>query len=132
MIDPPGFALEAYDVIGGWRERYRAVFTPGSHAETIRIASRLVALGPKVDASGVLADGRQFSGPDEFKQLLLAEPDRFAKALTEKLATFATGRELGFSDRTAIEAIVKANAQQNRGFRDLIHRLLQSELFLTK
>ncbi len=23
-IDPPGFALESFDVIGGWRERYRA------------------------------------------------------------------------------------------------------------
>lgn len=132
VIDPPGLALEAYDVIGGWRERYRAVFVPGSHAETIRIGNRQVALGPKVDASGVLADGRKFSGPDEFKKLLLAEPQRFAKALTEKLAIFATGRELGFSDRAAIEAIVKANAQQNRGFRDLIHLLLQSELFLTK
>lgn len=58
-------------MIGGWRERYRAIFTPGSQAETIRIANRLVALGPRVDASGVLADGRQFSGPDEFQKLLL-------------------------------------------------------------
>ena len=132
VIDPPGFALEAYDVIGGWRDRYRAVFTPGSKAETIRIGNRQVALGPKVDASGVLADGRKFNGPDEFKQLLLAEPDRFAKALTEKLATFGTGREMGFSDRPAIAAIVQANAQKRRGFRDLLHELIQSELFLTK
>ncbi|MFN4260821.1 MAG: DUF1592 domain-containing protein [Gemmataceae bacterium] len=132
VIDPPGFALEAYDVIGGWRERYRAVFTPGSKAETMRVGNRQVALGPKVDASGMLADGRKFSGPDEFKKLLMAEPDRFAKALTEKLATFATGREMGFSDRPAIAAIVNANAGAQRGFRALIHQLVQSELFLTK
>jgi hypothetical protein len=132
VIDPPGFALEAYDVIGGWRDRYRAVFTPGSKAQTIRIGNRQVALGPKVDASGVLADGRKFNGPDEFKQLLLAEPDRFAKALTEKLATFGTGRDMGFSDRPAIAAIVQANGQGKRGFRDLLHELIQSELFLTK
>ena len=24
-IDPPGFALESFDVIGGWRDRYRAL-----------------------------------------------------------------------------------------------------------
>jgi hypothetical protein len=132
VIDPPGFALEAYDVIGGYRERYRAVFAPGKKAETIRIHNRQVALGPKVDTSGELADGRKFDGPDEFKKLLLTEPDRFAKALTEKLVTFGTGRDMGFSDRPAIAAIVQANAQQKRGFRDLIHELIQSELFLTK
>lgn len=132
VIDPPGFALESYDVIGGWRDRYRAVFVPGSKGETIRINNRQVALGPKVDASGELADGRKFSGSDEFKKLLLAEPDRFTKALVEKLATFATGREIGFSDRPAIAAIVNANAESQRGFRDLLHQLVQSELFRTK
>jgi hypothetical protein len=132
VIDPPGFALEAYDVIGGWRDRYRAVSKPGSNVETIRVKNRQVALGPKVDASGALADGRKFNGPDEFRKLLLAEPDRFAKALTEKLATFATGRDLGFSDRATIAAIVQANAQAKRGFRDLIHELIQNELFLMK
>jgi hypothetical protein len=132
VIDPPGFALEAYDVIGGYRDRYRAVFTPGKKAETIRFHNRQVALGPKVDASGELVDGRKFDGPDEFKKLLLTEPDRFAKALTEKLATFGTGRDMGFSDRPAIAAIVQANAQKQRGFRDLIHQLIQCELFLTK
>jgi len=132
VIDPPGFALEAYDVIGGYRDRYRAVFTPGSKAETIRISNRQVALGPKVDASGELADGRKFNGPDDFKKLLLNEPDRFAKALAAKLATFATGREIGFSDRPIIADIVHTNAQSKRGFRDLIHALIHSELFLTK
>lgn len=131
-IDPPGFALEHFDVIGGWRDRYRAVFTAGQKTEVIRVAGRQVALGPKVDGSGQLADGRSFSGPDDFKQLLLGEPDRFARALTEKLATFATGREMGFSDRPAIAAIVAANAKAGRGFRDLILRIVESDLFLTR
>ena len=133
-IDPPGFALERYDVIGGWRDRYRAVMLPGkAKVDTIApVPNRRVALGPAVDATGVTPEGVRFNGPDEYKQFLRQQPDRFARALTEKLAIFATGRTLGFSDRTVVMTIVEQNASANRGLRDLIHRLIQSEIFLTK
>lgn len=132
VIDPPGFALERYDVIGGWRDRYRAVPDPKIKAEVLTVGNRRVALGPKVDASGELPDGRRFAGPDEFKALLLKDPDRFTRALTEKLVVFGTGRETGFSDRPAVTAVVRGCAAGGRGFRDLVHRVIQSELFLTK
>jgi hypothetical protein len=89
-------------------------------------------LGPKVDASGETATGERFSGPDEYKRVLMKHPDRFAHALVEKLAVFATGRVMGFSDRPALKALVHENAKAGRGFRDLIHRLVQSELFGNK
>lgn len=132
-IDPPGFALEAFDVIGGWRERYRVVGTARNPADRIRpVPNRSVSLGPKVDASGETATGERFSGPDEYKRVLMKHPDRFAHALVEKLAVFATGRVMGFSDRPALKALVHENAKAGRGFRDLIHRLVQSELFGNK
>lgn len=137
VIDPPGFALESYDAIGGLRNRYRTVNQPRRPDETLVIQGTTrtfrVALGPKVDASGELPDGRKFAGLAEYKKLLLDEPDRLARAMTAKLATFATGRGMGFSDRPAIAEIAKLNAGAGkRGFRDLIHQLVQSPLFRGK
>jgi mono/diheme cytochrome c family protein len=136
-IDPHGFALEVFDVIGGRRDRYRIVPPAGKKGvETVTAVGNgrevRVPVGPKVDASGELPDGRTFTGPEDYKRLLLADPDRFAAALTGKLAVYACGRGMGFSDRPAVAEIVAGNAAAGRGFRDLVHRLVQSPLFRTK
>src|SRR5262249_12667143 len=65
QIDPPGFALESFDVIGGWREHYR---TAGFGEEVVLEGRRMPYLkGRAVDPAGVLTGGRQFAGIDEFK-----------------------------------------------------------------
>src|SRR5262249_25809279 len=76
-IDPPGFALESFDVIGGWRENYRT----SGNGETVTVDGRRMPYlkGPKVDAAGVLADGRRFRNIEEFKQLLLRDKDQLAR-----------------------------------------------------
>ena len=70
-IDPPGFALENFDVIGGWRDRYRAEKGDSPPGKFRGRGIWEYRLGPPVDASGQLADGRKFKNIDEFKQLLL-------------------------------------------------------------
>ena len=88
-IDPPGFALESFDVIGGWRDHYRSI---GKGEPVIVDGRRMRYLkGPKVDPADVLPDGRRFKNIDEFKQLLLKDKDQLARALAEKLLTYATG-----------------------------------------
>jgi len=88
-IDPPGFALENFDVIGGWRDHYRSI----GAGEPVIVDGRKKRYlnGPKVDAADVLPDGRRFQDVDEYKQLLLADKDQLARALTEKLLSYATG-----------------------------------------
>jgi hypothetical protein len=68
-IDPPGFALESFDVIGGWRESYRTT----GRGKTVMIDGRRMHYleGPKVDPADVLPDGRTFQNIDEFKERLL-------------------------------------------------------------
>jgi hypothetical protein len=131
-IDPPGFALEAYDVIGGYRERYRSAAPAKSPKDTLRINNRTVSLGLKVDPSGQTAAGTPFADLAEYKRILAQQPSRIARALTEKLAIMAMGRELGFSDRAAIEKLVMASAKKKYGLQSLIIELVQSPLFLTK
>ena len=55
--------------------------------------------GPKVDPSDEMPDGRAFANIDEFKKLLLADKDQVARALTEKLVTYATGGPPEAADR---------------------------------
>lgn len=57
---------------------------------------------------------------------------RLAKAFVEKLLTFATGREMGFSDRKTIDQIVASTERSGYRVLDLIQASVQSEIFLSK
>ncbi len=129
-IDPPGFALESFDVIGGWREFYRS----SGNGKTVMIDGRRMPYlqGPKVDPSDTLPDGHAFRDIDELKQLLLADKEQVARALTKKLLTYATGNGIETSDTAAIEAIVQKAKAKNYGFRSLIHEVVASAVFQTK
>jgi hypothetical protein len=128
-IDPPGFALESLDVIGGWREYYRlANWTRGAK----EIPGKHYLRGPDVDATGEMADGQKFQNIDEFKQLLLRDRDQVARALTERLLTYATGGATEAADKGEIDAIVAKVRSKNYGFRTLVHEVVQSKMFQHK
>jgi mono/diheme cytochrome c family protein len=129
-IDPPGFALESFDVIGGYRENYRV--TGYVRGGEITINGRRIYRGPKVDSTGVRPDGSKFANVDEFKQLLLRDKDRLARALTVKLLTYATGAAPTFADRKDIDGIVSRVRDKDYGLRSLVHEVVQSELFRMK
>ncbi len=122
-IDPLGFALENFDVMGGWRENYRVLRGPNL---------AMTRNGPKVEADAALPDGRAFQNIDELKKLLLEDKDQLARALTEKLLIYATGRGLRFSDRAVVKEIVARSRARNYGFRSLIHEIVQSRMFLDR
>jgi hypothetical protein len=86
LIDPIGFGLENYDLLGRWRNDEG---------------------GKPVDAKGELPDGTQFDGPQELKQVLLRRKDEFIRHLTTKMLGFALGRGLTVDDHCTIEEIVR-------------------------
>jgi len=120
-IDPPGFALENFDVIGGWRERYR-ILPANAPAGTI-------AEGPPVDASGTLADGRRFESFEEFRRLLASDPRRLARALARQFVVYATGAAVTAADHAALDALVDRAAARDYGVRSLVHEVVASPLF---
>lgn len=132
MIDPPGFALECFSPVGGYRDRFRSLGE--GERINLEIDGRKVRykLGPPVDASGQLQDGSRFGGFREFRDLLALDEDHLANAFTTKLLTFATGREMGFSDRAEIDEITAASRSGGHGIRGLIHLVLQSRIFRSK
>jgi mono/diheme cytochrome c family protein len=132
-IDPAGYALESFDVIGGFRDNYRVLAKGFNDRVKDRDGnSQPFARGPKVDAGDTLADGRSFTNVTEFKKLLLADKDAFAKALAEKLLVYATGHGLEFADRDAVKQIVERVREKQYGFRSLIHEVVQSAIFRNK
>jgi hypothetical protein len=132
QIDPPGFALENFDVIGGWREQYRT--TGNGDRKVVIVDGRRMPyrMGAKVDPSGVMPGGSRFANVDELKRLLLEDRDRLARALARRLLTYATGGAPEATDGAEIEAIVKKVREKNYGFRTLVHAVVQSKLFQTK
>jgi hypothetical protein len=132
-IDPPGFALESFDVMGAWRDRYRSLeigdTVEGVGHSAIKFAFKLAQ---PVDASGQLADGRAFRDVREFKQLLSSEEEQLARNLVRQLLVYATGAPPRFADRETVEAILAATRSGGYGMRSLVHAIVQSEVFRTK
>jgi mono/diheme cytochrome c family protein len=129
-IDPAGFALEAFDPVGGLRERYRSNGQGDEPPEKGRTAWRVqYKLGPKVDPVGELTDGRRFNGPGELVTLLTDSPEKLAAAFASHLSRYATGAEISFADREEIRRIVESTRGTGYGLRSLIHALAQSSLF---
>ncbi|MEO6788195.1 MAG: DUF1592 domain-containing protein [Chthoniobacteraceae bacterium] len=133
-IDPPGFALESFDVIGGLRDRYRSIGA-GDPAPRGSIDPRIAIsfkLGPKVDASGKLPDGRTFASIADFKTLLAADRHQLLRNLAQQLIIYATGREIAFGDRAPLNDIVARTEKQGGGIRTLLHEIVLSPLFQTR
>jgi mono/diheme cytochrome c family protein len=133
-IDPPGFALENFDVMGGWRTRYR-----GDAKDQLPE----IGLGKNgwpfdfhyalpVDAAGQTPDGRPFNDVREFKRLILDDEAQIARNLAKHLTVFATAAPVRFSDRPQIERILQSTRSSGYGVRGLVHAIVQSELFQMK
>ena len=133
-IDPPGFALESFDVVGGWREFYRSREggNGNQYVELANYPGRKVWLAKPVEASGDLATGEHFGNVDAWKELALRDRDQLTRNLAEKLLIYATGSTLQFADREAVDEIVAKTREKHHGFRSLIHKVVQSRVFRTK
>lgn len=111
-IDPLGFALENYDVIGGWRNR----------DET----------GAAVDAKGTTLSGAQVEGLAGLRALLLDQPELFARTVTEKLMAYALGRRLEYYDQPSVRQIVREAAAQNYKWSAIVVGIVRSPAFAPK
>ncbi len=132
MIDPPGFALENFDPIGGFRERFRSLGAGEKLFNEVNGRKVTYRLGPPVDASGDLVGHGRFDNFVQFRDLLASDEDTLARALITKLLTFATGREMAYVDRTSIDALVDASRSNRHGVRNMIELVVTSDAFRRK
>ena len=133
-IDPPGFALESFDVIGGWREFYRASDhkLAKGHVPAPNYPEHQLWRGPNVEIGGTTPKGREFKNIDDYKVLLLEDKEQLARNLARQLLVFATGAEVQFADRELVQSIAARTRERNYGLRSLVHEVVQSPAFLNK
>jgi hypothetical protein len=133
-IDPPGFALESFDVIGGFRSHYRSLGTGTPVSLFVRDGNHppKYKTGPAVDSAGTLPNGQTFNDVTGLRSRLLANRDLLAKNLLTHLLIYATGSEIHFADRPELQKLVDQSRGQNHGIRSMIHLIAQSDLFKNK
>jgi Protein of unknown function (DUF1588)/Protein of unknown function (DUF1585) len=132
-FDPVGLALENFDILGGWRARYRGV-EQGEPVTGIDRAGHDFAytLAEPVDASGQLLDGRRFQDIYELKTILASDPRQLARNLLHQFTLYATGTPVRFADREEIESMLDACESDAYRVRDLVHTVVQSRIFSGK
>ena len=111
-IDPFGFALENYDPVGVWRDKYEN--------------------GRDVDTSGRLFNQYEFETVIEFKHLIVQEKPRFVRAFIAHLLSYALGRELGPADSVALDEMTGQAVDDGDSMRAVLKRIAMSEPFLHK
>ena len=113
-IDPLGLAWDNYDAIGQWRIREKVAAGVGED--------------PLINPAGLMPDGRPFKDASAFKELLLADRDKFQRAFIEHLCTYALRRVLTFDDQDDLKAI-EAEAKKNQyRVKDIVRAVAMSEL----
>jgi hypothetical protein len=111
IMDPIGFALENFDLVGGWRERDGGV---------------------PIDSTGQLVDGTALRGPADLRQALLSRSDAFVTTATERLLTYSLGRPLEYYDMPTVRAIVRRAAANGYKFSSLVLGVIESGPFQMK
>ena len=104
-MDPLGFGLENFDAIGQWRTE------DGKFP---------------IDSSGVLPDGQTFNGPAELIAVLSQKKDAFARAMTEKMLTYALGRGLETYDRPTVNTVARRLAETDFRFSTMVLEIVKS------
>jgi len=107
-MDPVGLALENFDLVGRWREQ------EDGHA---------------VNAATQLTDGTRIGGAVDLRRALLSRSDAFVAALTERLMTYALGRELDYYDRPVARQVVREAAAHGRSLAALVQAIVASDTF---
>jgi hypothetical protein len=111
VMDPMGFALEQFDLVGAWRERDGEA---------------------PIDSSGELADGTPLTGPGDLRRALLGRSEAFVTVVTEKLLMYGLGRPVNAADMPAVRAIVRRAAREDYRFSSLLLGVVESEPFLMR
>jgi mono/diheme cytochrome c family protein len=108
IMDPMGFALENFDLVGAWREK-DGVFP--------------------IDSTGQLADGTPLAGAADLRKAVLDRSDAFMSVATEKLLIYALGRPLHATDMSTVRSVVRTAARNDQRFSSLVLGIVESPLF---
>ena len=110
LIDPPGLALENFDVTGRWRDVDGAAKAP-------------------IDATAEMTSGVVLHGPVDLRRYLTRRADQFPTTVAKRLMMYALNREIEYYDMPQIRQIVGAAAAKNYTFAAIVSGIVNSDAF---
>ncbi len=110
LIDPPGLALENFDVTGKWR--------------VVDAQSRI-----PIDPSTVLTSGIELKGPADLRRFLTSRPDQFPTTVAKRLMMYALNREIEYYDMPQVRQVVKGAEKDNYTFASIVAGIVNSDAF---
>ena len=110
LIDPPGLALENFDVTGRWRTVDAAAKAP-------------------IDATSELTNGTVLHSPADLRHYLTRRADQFPTTVTRRLMMYALNREIEYFDMPQVRKIVQDASASNYTFAALVTGVVNSEAF---
>lgn len=108
-IDPPGLALENFDGMGVWRDRFQDA---------------------PIDTKTTMPDGAAIEGAAGLRDYLISQKDRFVRAFAERLFTYAVGRPVDGNDEELMRAMVDKCNKSGGSFEKLAAEIVLSRPFL--
>lgn len=111
IMDPVGFSLENFDLIGKWRT---------------------IDNGAPIDSSGVLVDGTPVNNVADLRKAVLSRSEAFITTTTERLMVYALGRAVDYTDMPTVRAIVREAGKNKNSFSSLVLGIVKSPAFQTK
>jgi hypothetical protein len=111
IMDPIGFSLENFDLIGKWRD---------------------TDSGVAIDSSGTLVDGTPVRSVGDLRKALLSRSDAFVTVTTERLMTYALGRPVEYTDMPAVRDIVREAGKNDYRVSSMIAGVVKSSAFQMK
>ncbi len=119
-IDPLGFGLEAYSVIGTWRTHERRGFKGRQKSQPI-------------DASGKLESGEGFRGPDQMRKILRSKYSQpFVHAFVKNMLVYSLGRGLTVEDRATASKLAADMNRHGYSVGGLIQDIVKTKAFQSK
>jgi hypothetical protein len=130
-MDPYGFALESFDVMGRWRDSYRVRGGAGDDKERPIVNGKTIAYhyDLPVDSTGQLPDGRPFQDIAGLRTMLATKDEALARAFVGHLIAYATGADVSFADRAEVERILGRSRSGHYGVRTLMLETILSPIF---
>jgi hypothetical protein len=108
IMDPLGFALENFDMVGTWRE---------------------VDGKTQIDPTTDLVDGTPIRSVADLRKALLSRSEMFVATAAQKLLMYGVGRTIHYQDMPAVRAIVRRAAANDNRFSSLVMGVVESDLF---
>ncbi len=127
-IDPPGFALESFDVMGGYRTRYRVLRDNSERRKN----EPVYKFGPAVDPHGDLPGAGAFGDVNGFRDRLRTLDRQIADNLLRRLTVYATGAPVSLADGAEFDGMLDRLAPGGFGLRSMVHAVVQSAMFRRK